>query len=56
MYGGLLGKGLITLKFPQGKEASSPWFGQMVSGLDPGTLRQFYRIFFLSLPGGPKVI
>ena len=56
MYSRFLGRRLITLKFPLGKEAGSPRFRQAVSSWEPRTLRQFYGIFFLSLPGGPKVI
>ena len=55
-YGRFLGRRLVTLKFPQGKEAGSPRFGWTIGGLEPRTLRQFYGIFFLSLPGGSKVI
>ena len=53
---GFLERGWLSLIFPQGKEASSPGFGWTVGSLDPRTSRQFYWIFFLSLPGGPKVI
>ena len=35
MYSGFLGRRLVTLKFPQGKEAGSPRFGQTIGNLEP---------------------
>ena len=42
---------LVTLEFPQGEEASSPWLGGVISSLGSGALGQLYQIFLLSLPG-----
>ena len=57
MYGGLLGRRLVTPKFPQGKESRLVLgYGQTISSLEPRTPRQFYGNLFLSLSGSPKVI
>ena len=49
----LLQKWLVTLKFPQGEEASSPWFGGPSAVWVLETLEQLHGIFLLSLPGSP---
>ena len=52
-YSRLFQEGLMTPKFPQGEETSSPWLGGTISSLGSGALGQLYKIFLLSLPGGP---
>ena len=53
MHSRLFQEGLVTLKFPQGEEASSPQFGGTINTLGSEASGQLYRVFLLSLPGSP---
>ena len=55
-YSGFLGELLAALQFPQGEETSGPLLGGAICRWNPWAARQFNRVFFFNLPGGPKVI